>query len=144
MKENLKYIFNPRSIAVIGASTTPGSVGQVTFANILLNGYQGIVYPVNIKAKSVLGVKAYFSILDIPDKIDLAIIMVPAIFVPEVIEECGQKKVKGIVVISAGFKETGKEGAVLEKRVKELVEKYNIALIGPNCVGIINTDRKFG
>jgi acetyltransferase len=142
MKENLKYIFNPRSIAVIGASTTPGSVGQVTFANILLNGYQGIVYPVNIKAKSVLGVKAYFSILDIPDEIDLAIIMVPAIFVPEVIEECGQKRVKGIVVISAGFKETGEEGAVLEKRIKELVEKYNIALIGPNCVGIINTDPK--
>uniref|UniRef100_A0A7V4E2B7 CoA-binding domain-containing protein n=1 Tax=candidate division WOR-3 bacterium TaxID=2052148 RepID=A0A7V4E2B7_UNCW3 len=76
----------------MGASTTPGSVGQVTFANILLNGYQGIVYPVNIKAKSVLGVKAYFSILDIPDEIDLAIIMVPAIFVPEVIEESGQKK----------------------------------------------------
>ncbi|MEO0097778.1 MAG: acetate--CoA ligase alpha subunit [candidate division WOR-3 bacterium] len=142
MKENLKYIFNPQSIAVIGASTTPGSAGQVTFANILLNGYRGVVYPVNIKANSVMGVKAYFSILDIPDEIDLAIIMVPAIFVPEVIEECGQKKVKGIVVISAGFKEIGERGVVLENRIKNLVQKYNITLIGPNCVGIINTEPK--
>lgn len=142
MRENLNYIFNPRSIAVIGASTTLGSAGQVTFANILLNGYRGIVYPVNIKANSVMGVKAYFSILDIPDEIDLAIIIVPAIFVPEVIEECGQKKVKGIIVISAGFKEIGERGVILENRIKELVRKYNIALIGPNCVGIINTDPK--
>ncbi|MEO0114178.1 MAG: acetate--CoA ligase alpha subunit [candidate division WOR-3 bacterium] len=142
MRDNLKYIFWPRSIAVVGASTKPGSVGQVTFANILLNSYTGIVYPVNLTARSVLGVKAYPSLIHIPDEVDLAVIIVPATFVPETIEECGKKGVKGAVVISAGFKEIGQKGTLLEKRVKELAQKYNIALIGPNCFGIINTDHR--
>jgi len=142
MREQLKYIFWPRSIAIVGASTKTGSVGQVTFANILLNGYTGVVYPVNLTARSVMGVKAYPSLIHIPDEVDLAVIIIPATYVPETIEECGSKGVKGAVIISAGFKEIGQKGALLEKRVKELARKYNIALIGPNCFGIINTDHR--
>jgi len=142
MRENIKYIFWPRSVAVIGASNKTGSVGQVTFANILLNGYTGVVYPVNLTARSVMGVKAYPSLIHIPDEVDLAVIIVPATFVPEVIEECGSKGVKAAVIISAGFKEIGEKGALLEKRVKELARKYNISLIGPNCFGVINTDHR--
>jgi len=142
MREQLKYIFWPRSIAIVGASTKTGSVGQVTFANILLNGYTGVVYPVNLTARSVMGVKAYPSLIHILDEVDLAVIIIPATYVPETIEECGSKGVKGAVIISAGFKEIGQKGALLEKRVKELARKYNIALIGPNCFGIINTDHR--
>jgi len=142
MKTNLKFIFWPRSIAVIGASTRPGSVGQATFANILMNGYSGIVYPVNPTVRSVMGVKAYPSVLHIPDEVDLALVIVPAPAVPEVIEECGQKNVKGAVILTAGFKEIGESGAKLERRVKEIAQKHNVSLIGPNCFGIINSDHR--
>ncbi len=137
--ENLRYIFSPSSVAVIGASAREGSLGRATFANILFNGFQGVVYPVNLRAGSILGVKAYPSVNKIPDPVDLAIIIVPAREVPVVMEECGQKGVKGAIIITAGFKEIGEKGALLEKRVKEIADKYNIAIIGPNCFGIINT-----
>ncbi|MFZ1947560.1 MAG: acetate--CoA ligase family protein [bacterium] len=140
MRDNIKYIFYPRSVAVIGASNKPGSVGHVTFANILLNGYTGVVYPVNLKATSVMGVKAYPSLVHIPDEVDLAVILVPAPFVPEVIEECGHKGVKAAVIITAGFREIGEKGKLIERRVKELAGNYGISLIGPNCFGVINTD----
>ncbi|MCX8014670.1 MAG: CoA-binding protein, partial [candidate division WOR-3 bacterium] len=142
MNPNLKFIFWPRSIAVIGASTRPGSVGQATFANILMNGYTGVVYPVNPTVRSVLGVKAYPSVLHIPDEVDLAVIITPAPTVPEVIEECGQKQVKGAIIITAGFKEIGESGAKLERRVKEIAAKHNLSLIGPNCFGLINFDHR--
>lgn len=136
---NLDFIFKPRSVAVIGASSKEGSVGRALFANILFNGYTGVVFPVNPRAKSILGVKAYPSILDIEDEIDLAILIVPAITVPAVLAECGQKKVKGAIVISAGFKELGATGAALEQAVKERARTWGIRLIGPNCFGMINT-----
>ncbi len=136
---NLDFIFKPRSIAVIGASTKEGSVGRALFANILFNGYTGVVYPVNPKAKSILGVKAYPSILDIEDEIELAILIVPAITVPAVLAECGQKRVKGAIIISAGFKELGPAGAALEQAVKERARTWGIRLVGPNCFGMINT-----
>ncbi len=136
---NLDFIFKPRSIAVIGASNREGSVGRALFANILFNGYTGMVFPVNPKAKSVLGVKAYPSILDIEDEIDLAILIVPAVTVPAVLAECGQKKVRGAIVISAGFKELGPTGAALEQAVKERARTWGIRLVGPNCFGMINT-----
>jgi acetyltransferase len=113
----------------------------VTFANILLNGYTGVVYPVNLRSPSVMGVKAYPSLIHIPDEVDLAVIIVPAPLVPEVIEECGHKGVKSAVIITAGFKEIGEKGKLLERRVKELAGNYNIPLIGPNCFGVINTDQ---
>jgi len=140
INSDLKLILAPRSVAVIGASAREDSVGRAVFANILFSGYKGIVYPVNPRVKSILGVRAYPTILDIPDEIDLAIIIVPNITVKKVIEECGAKGVKGAVIITAGFKEIGVEGEKLEKEVVEVARKYRISIIGPNCVGIINTD----
>ncbi len=139
-QENLRFIFSPRSVAVIGASTHKGSVGRDIFANILFSGYTGIVYPVNPKARGILGVRAYHSVWDIPGEVDLAVIIVPSAAVPTVMEECGEKGVKGAVVITAGFKEIGKKGAELEEKVKEISSKYSISLVGPNCLGVFNTD----
>jgi acetyltransferase len=138
--QNLTPILSPRSVAVIGASAREGSVGRALFANILFSGYTGIVYPVNPKARGILGVRVYRSVWDIPGGVDLAVIIVPSAVVPDVMEECGEKGVKGVVIISAGFKEIGKQGAELEKKVKEISEKYSISLVGPNCLGVINTD----
>lgn len=136
----LDAIFSPRSIAVIGASQTEGSVGRAVFNNILLGGFTGIVYPVNLKAHSVCGVRAYPSISDLPEKADLAVVIVPAAVVPEVVEESGKNGVKGLVIISAGFKEVGKEGAELENETAAIAKKHSMRLIGPNCLGVINTD----
>ncbi len=141
-RSNLHFLFRPQSIAVVGASTREGSVGRALFANILMNGYTGVVYPVNMKTKSVLGVKSYPSILHIPDEIDLAILIVPALTVPATIAECGQKGVKAAIVISAGFKELGPTGAKLERSVRDRARQYGIAMIGPNCFGMINSDPK--
>jgi acetyltransferase len=138
--EALRALFAPKSVAVIGASTRPDSLGRAVFRNILFHGYTGVVYPVNPKAKSILGVKAYPSILEVPDEVDLAVIIVPAKFVPQVLEECGEKGAKAAVVISAGFKEIGGEGERLEEELKEIAKRYGIAMLGPNCLGIINTD----
>ena len=139
----IKNLFSPRSIAVVGASTRPDSVGRAIFSNILLSGYTGIVYPVNPKAHGILGVRAYHSVWDIPGGVDLAVIIVPSGAVPAVLEECGEKGVKGAVVITAGFKEIGQQGLELERKVKETITKCGISLIGPNCLGIINTDPAF-
>jgi acetyl coenzyme A synthetase (ADP forming)-like protein len=139
-KRVLDAILSPRSVAVIGASTRPDSVGRAVFANILFHNYQGIVYPINPKTRSILGVRAYASVLDVPDEIDLAVVIVPAPIVPQVLGECGQKGIHGAVVISAGFKEVGTEGAQLERQTKEVAQTHQISLIGPNCLGIINTD----
>ena len=137
---NLKYIFCPRTVAIIGASTRENSVGRYVFTNVLFSGYTGIVYPVNPKAHGILGVRAYHSVWDIPGEVDLAVIVVPSEVVPTVMEECGEKGVKGAVIISAGFKEIGKKGAELESVIKAIAIKYRISLVGPNCLGIINTD----
>jgi len=141
-QENIKHLISPRSIAVIGASTRPESVGRALFSNILFSGYTGIVYPVNPKARGILGVRAYRSVWDIPGEVDLAVIITPSQFVPTVLEECGEKGVKGAIIITAGFKEMGKNGAELEKKVVDIAEQYSISLIGPNCLGVINTDPK--
>ncbi len=135
---SLDCLFKPRSVAVIGASNREGSVGRALFANILMNGYTGVVYPVNMTAKSVLGVKAYNSVLGIPDEVELAVLIVPALAVPATLAECGQKKVKGAIVISAGFKELGPNGAALEAAVRDRARTWGIRLIGPNCFGVIN------
>ena len=139
-KNNAQYIFSPRSIAVIGASTREESVGRAVFSNILFSGYTGIVYPVNPKARGILGVRAYRSVWDIPGEVDLAVVIVPSSQVPIVMEECGEKGVKAAIVITAGFKEIGKKGAALERKVVEISKKYSIAMMGPNCLGVINTD----
>jgi len=137
--ENLRFVFSPRTVAVIGASTRQDSIGRAVFANILFSGYTGIVYPVNPKAKGILGVRAYHSVWDIPGEVDLAIVIVPSVAVPAVMEECGEKGIKAAVIITAGFREIGRKGAELEEEVKEICRKYSISLVGPNCLGVINT-----
>jgi acetyl coenzyme A synthetase (ADP forming)-like protein len=138
--EQLKAIWTPRSVAVIGASAKPQSLGRAVFANLLFAGYKGCVYPVNTKARSVLGVRAYPRVTDIPDDIDLAVVLVPAGFVPQVLKDAGKKGVKGAIVISAGFREIGGEGIELERRLEEIAQTYGMAIVGPNCFGAINTD----
>lgn len=140
---DLRPILEPQSVAVIGASRQPGTVGYAVLSNLLMGQYTGIVYPVNPKAKAICGVRTYPSVLEIPDPVDLAVIIVRAPLVPQVLEECGQKGVKGAIVISAGFKETGPEGAKLEAQVREIAHHYGIALVGPNCLGVINTDPNY-
>ena len=139
-QRNLNSIFSPSSVAVIGASNRPGSVGRAVFTNILLNEYKGTVYPVNPNDHSISGVKAFPSILDLPEKVEVAVVVVPAAFVPQVVEQCGKKGVKGLVVISAGFKEVGGAGVKLEQQVSSIAERYSMRMVGPNCLGLINTD----
>ena len=136
----LKALFQPDSIAVVGASAREGSVGQAVFRNLLLNGYTGTLYPVNPKRRSVMGVKCYPTLLDIEDPIDMVVVVIPAHTVPGLLAQCAQKGVKGVIVISAGFKESGKDGAALEARIRRQARESKIALLGPNCLGLINTD----
>jgi len=137
---SLRSILSPRSIAVIGASKRPGTIGQLLFQCIMQNGFSGTVYPVNPNADAVMSVKAYPSILDIPGNIDLAIIVVPAQIVAKVADECGRKGVHAIIVISDGFKERGAEGAAREKNLRDIALGHGMRLVGPNCMGVINTD----
>ena len=131
----LEKFFAPRSIAVVGASREPGKVGYQILYN-LKSGFRGEIYPVNPRAKSILGLKAYPSLLEIPGEIDLAVIAVPAAIVPRVLEDAGKKKIEAVIVISAGFKEIGPRGALLEKKLVEVAKKYGIRVIGPNVVGV--------
>ena len=136
----LDSIFYPRSIAVVGASRHPGSVGHSLLANLIDSRFQGVVYPVNPGARGILGIKCYPNVIEIPDVVDLAVILVPAPIVPEVLEECGRKSIKGAIIISAGFKEVGGAGIDLENNVRSILHKHDIALVGPNCLGVINAD----
>lgn len=134
-QNNLDYIFNPNSIAVIGASEIPKSVGRTLFENIA-NSYKGKVYPVNIKRQTILGHKCYPNIKDVPGPVDLAVIATPASTVSEIILECNEQNVYGAIIISAGFKELGESGEKLEKEI--LLNKGKLRIIGPNCLGIMN------
>lgn len=136
--DKLDAIFEPESIAVIGASTQKGKVGHDIFANILYGGYQGTIYPVNPKAKSILSVKCYTSVATIPDPIDLAMIILPPRLALAAVEDCIAKGVKGLVIVSAGFKEVGGEGLEIEKKIQGLCRDANIRIVGPNCLGVIN------
>ncbi|KLK88039.1 CoA-binding protein [Methanoculleus sediminis] len=127
--------FTPRSIAVIGASSEPKKMGYAVMHNLLH--FPGQLYPVNNKRSEVQGLKAYPSILDIPNPVDMAVITVPAKHVPSVVEECGQKGVSMAVIITAGFKETGEGGKALEDRIIEIAKRYGTRIIGPNCLGLI-------
>jgi acetyltransferase len=137
---NLDSIFNPKSIALIGASDEEGSVGYILMKNLTEMGYAGHVYPVNIRKQEILGLKAYPSVSKLPDIVDLAIIATPASTVPDIIEECGTCGIKGIIIISAGFKEAGASGKMLEEKILEIKKKYDMRIIGPNCLGIIHPD----
>jgi acetyl coenzyme A synthetase (ADP forming)-like protein len=135
----LDAFFNPQSVAVIGASRDPEKLGYSVLVNIQDGGYSGHLYPVNPKADEILGLKAYSSVLDIPDPVDLAVIVIPYRFVPPALEQCGQKGIPAVVVITAGFREAGREGLERERELIEIARKYHIRLIGPNCLGVIDT-----
>ncbi len=136
----LDFIFRPRSVAVIGASRKRGSIGWEILHNIVEYGFTGKVFPVNPHADVIHSIKCFPSVLDIPDPIDLAVIVVPKEEVLRVVDECGRKGVRGLVVITAGFKETGPAGREREHRLLEKVRQYGMRMIGPNCMGIINTE----
>lgn len=134
----LTSFFSPNSVAVVGASKSPGKIGNIIVKNILENGYHGKVYPVNQKEKEIEGLVCYPSVTGAPE-IDLAVIAVPSAGVLAVAEECGRHGVKNLVVITAGFKETGKKGFEMERRLVETCRKYDMRMLGPNCVGLMDT-----
>ena len=134
----LQNLLQPASIAIIGASTNVGSVGNDVVKNIVTHGYEGRAYPVNPKATLLYDLPCFASIKEVPEVVDLAIVVVPAAIVIPVVEECGEMGVKNIVIISAGFKETGEEGKARETALLDLVKKYDLTLLGPNCLGYIN------
>lgn len=134
-------VLSPKSIAVIGASDKRGSVGATITSNIM-NGFKGQVYPVSPSRPTVFSKKAYKSVLDIPRTVDLAVIVIKNTLVATVLEECGKKKVKGVIIITAGFKEVDEQGARMEQELKNIAKKYRIQVIGPNCLGVMNLDPK--
>jgi acetyltransferase len=133
----LDKIFNPKSVAVIGASDEEGSVGRALMKNFLESGFEGKVFPVNIRKTEILGLKAYQTIGQIPEPVDLAVIATPAKTVPEIVEQCGKAGIKGVIIISAGFKEIGPEGKALEDKILEVKRQYDLRILGPNCLGVI-------
>jgi len=142
--KNLDFLFYPRSVAVIGASHVPGKVGNAIMRSITLR-FSGKVYAVNVKGGEIevngRKFKVYRSIKEVPDEVDVAVIAVPAKFVPDVIDECGEKGVKGAIVISAGFKEAGR--ADLEEELVKRARKWGIRVVGPNCLGVTNLENGF-
>lgn len=134
----LDVIFAPRNVAVIGATEEQGSVGRTLVWNLMSNSFGGVIFPVNPKRSSVLGIKAYPKIGDVPDQVDLAVIVTPAKTVPGIVRECVEAGVKGAIIISAGFKEIGPEGASLEQEILEEARRGHMRIIGPNCLGVMN------
>ncbi|MBA7536257.1 Peptidyl-lysine N-acetyltransferase Pat [subsurface metagenome] len=139
-KKNLKKFIYPESVAIIGANNVKGTVPHDILLNILNTGFNGKIFPVSPGEKSIAEVKAYKYVIDIADTIDLAIIVFPSSVCHLALEQCGQKGIKAVIIISAGFKEVGEAGLEREKKLKEIAEKYDMSIIGPNCLGIINTD----
>ncbi|HUT53337.1 MAG TPA: acetate--CoA ligase family protein [bacterium] len=136
----LSHIFKPRAVAVVGASRDPGAFGHRVLRCLVESGFQGPLYPVNPKAKVIHSFPCYPSAQSVPDPIDLAVIVVPARDVIKAVEDCARKGVQGVVVITAGFKETGPPGEALERRLAKIVRGHGMRMIGPNCMGVINTD----
>ena len=133
----LDVFFSPKTVAVIGATEKPGTVGRTLLWNLVTNPFGGTVYPVNPQRPSVLGIKAYKSVSEIPEEIDLAVVVTPPPTIPGIIRECGENGVRGAIVISAGFKEVGAEGAALEQQLLKEAQAAQIRVIGPNCLGVM-------
>jgi len=136
----LNNFFNPKSVAVIGASTDRSKIGGYIFSN-LKKSLNSKAYPINIKRLKVQGVKAFKSVQEVESKIDLAIVVVPAKVVLAVVKDCVKAKIKNIIIISAGFREIGDEGAVREQELRQIIFKHKLNIIGPNCLGILNVHK---
>ena len=137
-KQGLDALFSPQTVAVIGATDRPGTVGRTVLQNLLDPAFRGTVYPVNPQRTEVLGFKAFKSIRDVPEAVDLVVLATPAVTIPGLIGECIEMKAKSAVVISAGFKERGAAGAGLEQQIQEQLQRSSMRLIGPNCLGVMN------
>src|SRR3989441_3899112 len=140
MDRTLSAILRPRSIAVVGASRHETSIGREILHNLIEYGFSGPIYPVNPNASSIHSIKCYPSLRDIPDPVDLAVVVVPKEIVPRVVDDAIASKVQGLVVITAGFKEVGGGGETAESAVRDRVRAAGIRMVGPNCMGVINTD----
>ena len=134
---DISYFFKPKSIAVVGASPTVGKVGYTVLNNLIKSGYKGKIFPINPKCGEILGYNSFESVLDVPEDIDIAIFVVPGKICCSIAEECGKKGVKGLIVISAGFKEIGGEGVKRQEELVRVAKEYNMRILGPNCLGII-------
>lgn len=141
-QKNIEKIFYPESIAIVGTNKVKGTVPFDILNNILKADFNGVVYPVSPGERYIAGVKAYKYVTDIPDEVDLAILVFPSSVCHLALEQCGKKGVKSLIIISAGFKEVGGIGIEREKKIKEIAEKYGMSFIGPNCLGVINPDPK--
>ncbi|MEM1687249.1 MAG: CoA-binding protein, partial [Zestosphaera sp.] len=139
MSSDIRLFFEPKSVAVIGASRDPLKTGHIILRNIIEGGYKGGIYPINPSADEILGLKCYKSVLEVPESIDLAVVVVPARLVPNVINELSIKGVKAAVIISGGFRETGtQEGLRLEEELKFRARESGVRVLGPNCQGVNN------
>ncbi|MDD5544421.1 MAG: acetate--CoA ligase family protein [Acidobacteriia bacterium] len=137
---SLDPIFRPRSIAIVGASRKKGSIGREILHNLMEYEFNGKIFPVNPSAEVIHSIKCFPNVSSIPDVVDLAVIVVPKHQVLEIVDECGRRGIRGLVVITAGFKEVGPEGQTLEEQLRRKIRQYGIRMIGPNCMGLINTD----
>jgi len=138
--DGLNAIFRPRSVAVLGVTNTPGTVPHDIFVNLLSARFQGVVYPVAPRKKHIAGVRAYDYVVDIPDPVDLAILVFPGVVCEKALTQCAEKGIRAAVIISAGFREIGAQGLARENRIKAIASEHGIRLIGPNCLGVINTE----
>src|SRR5512142_3120036 len=138
-RKPLDAIFAPRTVAVIGATERPDSVGRTVLWNLISNPFGGTVFPVNPKRTSVLGIKAYPNLAALPERIDLAVIATPAPTVPGIIAECVEAGVKGAIILAAGFRECGAAGAELEQQILAQARKGKLRIIGPNCLGVMSS-----
>ncbi|MHC4215818.1 MAG: CoA-binding protein, partial [Planctomycetota bacterium] len=139
---SLESFFNPKSVAIVGASRQKGKVGYEILSNMLEAGYEGSIYPVNPKAETIEGLKCYPDLKSIGDCPELVIIIIPARFVPDQIKQCASVGVKAVIIITAGFKEVGQDGNKLEQQILQIARQNKIRIIGPNCLGVIATENK--
>lgn len=138
-QDKLEKFFTPRSVAVVGASADKGKIGYGILKNLIDSKFKGKIYPINLKSKKILGIKAYSSILEVQGEVDLAIIVIPSTFVNDSLRQCGEKGISNAIVISAGFREIGREGLSLEKEMESIAKEFDMQIIGPNCLGLADS-----
>lgn len=138
MTSDLTAFFSPEGVAIIGASTNPNKLSHGILKNMKGYGYQGGIYPINPKADAILGLKAYSDVSDVPDPVDLGVVVLPAPMTPDILRSCGKRGIKAVIIISGGFREVGRSGIELEEDCRQIAESFNMRLIGPNCVGTLD------